>query len=460
MTAVLSPPSGAPKTAKAPVRPLVSAAPLAPPVLSVGLPLRFVITGLLSLFTGVVGLVLRPDLLATYHYNQYIIALTHLFTLGWITSIIMGAMYQLVPAALETKLYSEKLAKWQFMVHLIGFVGMVWMFWTWNVKLVGHFGSIMAIGMGMFLYNIFRTLKTIPRWNVIAFGIASALFWLTLTMLAGLYVAAAKCWTFSPFDTVAQMHAHAHLGGVGFFVMMVVGVSYKLVPMFALTELQSERRARWSIALINVGLAGLLVTLLLASPWKLAFAALAVSGLALYGWEMLAMLRARKRRHLDWGLRYFLTAISLLAPLSVLAVVLCWPGLPLTVFTGQLENVYGFLALIGVVTLAILGMLYKIVPFLVWYHSYSRQIGRSKVPALADLCSTSLQAVTYWMFVVALAAVSVATALSHEAGVKWSCALLAACMATFAVNIGKILIHFVRPKMEPLVLPSPLKGNA
>ncbi len=143
---------------------------------SIAVPLQFVVTGMLALFTGVVMLALRPDLLAAYHYNPHAIAVTHLFTLGWITSVIMGAMYQLVPVALETKLYSERLARAQFVAHLVGFVGMVWMFWVWNPKQVGQFGSIMGFGIGLFVYNIARTLKRIPRWNVIAAAIAAALF--------------------------------------------------------------------------------------------------------------------------------------------------------------------------------------------------------------------------------------------------------------------------------------------
>ena len=35
-----------------------------------------------------------------------------------------------------------------------------------------------------------------------------------------------------------------------------------------------------------------------------------------------------------------------------------WPGLPLNTFAGQLESLYGFLGFIGVITLAIIGMLY------------------------------------------------------------------------------------------------------
>ncbi len=75
--------------------------------------------------------------------------------------------------------------------------------------------------------------------------------------------------------------------------------------------MQSWRRAVCSIALLNVGLAGSFVTILLRSPLKLAFALVVVASLAIYGREITAILRARKRRALDCGIKYFLTAIAL-----------------------------------------------------------------------------------------------------------------------------------------------------
>ena len=440
--------------------PSMKQAPVANPhAPSVSLPLRFLLTGMLALLAGVAWLVWRPDILAQYHYNQYVIAVTHLFTLGWICSVIMGAMYQLVPVALETKLYSERLACWHYVLHVVGFIGMVGMFWIWDMKQVGHFGSVVSAGMILFVINLGRTLARIPRWNVIAYAVAASLFWLLMAMLAGLYLAADKSWVFSLFNPISQMHAHAHLGVLGFFVMMLVGVSYKLVPMFVLSDLQNRRRAGWSIGLLNTGLLGSFVTILIGSRWKPAFALVVTAGLALYGWEMMAILRARKRRQVDWGLKYFLTAISLLLPVSVIGLVLSWPDLPLTTLTAQLENVYGFLALIGVVTLAILGMLYKIIPFLVWYGSYSQEIGRSKVPSLADLYSPQLQTAGYWTFLAGLTAASVATALGHEQAVRWGCVLLAASLFFFAVNMVRILTHLVRPRIEPLTLRPAHGGN-
>ena len=416
---------------------------------SVRLPLCFVLVGVLSLLTGGGFLLAQPDLLATYHYTPHLIAVTHLFVLGFISSVVMGAMYQLVPVTLEVQLHSERLVKFQFAAHALGFVGMVWAFWNFNFAVVGWFGALLTFGVGLFVFNLSRTLATVKGWRAIKFGIASALFWLATTVLAGLLLVVGKFWNFSQFQPLAAMHAHAHLGVVGVFVLMIVTVSYKLVPMFTLGELQSERRAWWSVVLINLGLLGVFAAILWQSQLKFIFASVIVAGLAIYGWEILAILRARNRRVLDWGMKYFLTAIALLIPLSAVTLVLAWARLPMTALTMQLENVYGLLALLGLVGLAILGMLYKIMPFLVWFHSYSRQIGRAKVPALADMYSVPLQIAGYWTYLAGLIVAGAATAWSHEMGIRWGCGLLALSLAIFAVNMGKILSHFVRPKIEP-----------
>src|SRR5206468_5040534 len=138
-------------------RSTVGTPPLTANAPSISLPLRFMLAGILSLLAGVSWLIARPDILASYHYNQHVIAVTHLFVLGFICSVVMGAMYQLVPVALETRLYSVKLAWVQVGLHVIGFSGMVGMFTTWNMKQVGHFGSALGLGVFIFAYNIFRT---------------------------------------------------------------------------------------------------------------------------------------------------------------------------------------------------------------------------------------------------------------------------------------------------------------
>ncbi len=424
---------------------------------SVRLPLCFVLAGVLSLFLSAGAFLAEPDLLAVYHYTPHTLAITHLFVLGFICSVIMGAMYQLVPVTLETRLFSEGLVLWQFFAHAIGVVGMVWSFWVFNMTWVAGFGSLFGLGVVLFVVNLAGTLARVKGWNVIKTGIASALFWLALTVAAGLLLALSQCWGFMPFAPMAAMHAHAHLGVIGFFLMLIVTVSFKLVPMFALGELKSKRRAAWSLALLNGFLPFAFLAILFQNQLKPLAALGTMAGLALYALEIIAILQGRNRRRLDWGLLFFLTGLALLLPLCLLALVLCCPRLPMNALALQLESVYGLLALVGVVGMAILGMLYKIVPFLVWFHAYSPHIGRAKVPALAGMYSVPVQIAGYWSFLAGLAVLCVATALSNATAIRLGAVLLDSSMALFAFNLTRMLSHWFRPRIAAFQ-PKPPQG--
>jgi len=212
------------------------------------------------------------------------------------------------------------------------------------------------------------------------------------------------------------------------------------------------------VVLLNAGLAGSFVAILLRSPWKLAFVLVVIATLTIYGSELAAILRAHKRRSLDWGIRYFVTAVALLIPVSLLSVVLSWPGLSLNPFAGQLESLYGFLGLMGVVTFAVMGMLYKTLLFLVLFGVYSRHVGRARVPALADLYLSRLQMVGYWSFLGGLVTISGGILGEHEAFVRLGSGLLAFSALILMLNVGNILSHWFRPRTAPLVSPLPGKS--
>lgn len=409
------------------------------------------IYGLATLVLGAVWLVAEPELLTAYHYRPHTVAATHLLILGFILSVVMGSVYQLVPVALETKLFSEKLARWHAAFHLTGVSLMVPMFAWWDMKQVGHAGSFVYFGMLLFVYNLARTLGRVPKPNVIAAFIVAALLWLFLTMTAGLALAANKFWPFLPPNPIGLMHAHAHLGIVGIFVMLIVGVSLKLLPMFALSSLQSEARAWWSLILINGGLAWLVSAIVAQLPEAVAVCGgLIALGLVIYGVEVVAILRARQRRALDWGLIYFLTALALLIPTAACGgVALYWNADP-NEWTMQLESVYALLALFGVVTLAIVGMLYKILPFLVWFRIYSPHIGKKAIPTLADLYSPALQAAGFWLYIAALPALATGSLWSLTAVTRLGALLWLTSVLLFTVNAAGILRHLWQPQLKPL----------
>ncbi|MFN7140055.1 MAG: hypothetical protein ACK4UN_12040, partial [Limisphaerales bacterium] len=206
--------------------------------------------------------------------------------------------------------------------------------------------------------------------------------------------------------------------------------------------------AKWSLLLLNAGLLGAFVGILLQAWWKEVFAIVAVSGLIVYAFELVSIVRARKRKALDWGVRYFLTGISLLVPVAFLSLLLSWPTLPMNSFVGQLENLYGFIALGGVLTFAIIGMLHKIVPFLVWLKRYSPEIGQRKVPSVADLYSPLLQLVSYWLLLVAFLGNCVAIVCSNPSLVQVSSAFMLLGLLVFSINLGKMLLHLRHPRTE------------
>jgi hypothetical protein len=130
--------------------------------------------------------------------------------------------------------------------------------------------------------------------------------------------------------------------------------------------------------------------------------------------------------------------------------VLSWPGLPLNTFTGQLENLYGFLGLIGVVSFAIVGMLYKIIPFLIWFGVYSKHIGRARVPALADMNSPRLQMIGYWSFLAGLVGTSVGILCGNERVIRFGSLLFTTSVVALLINVFKILSHAAYPQIMPL----------
>ncbi len=423
---------------------------------SLTIPAGFFALGLASLAAAVAWLAFRPDLLAQYHYGPQVVALTHLYVLGFLSSIAMGAGYQLVPVALETRLRSERLAWIHLACHTIAVPGMVAMFWVWNMKQVGHFGSLFGLGVILFSVNIISAVRRAQRRSAVSLGIGLAIGWLVITMLAGLFLASAKCWPqISPFAQIAAMHAHVHLGLAGFFGTLILAVSYKLIPMFALSEIQNSGRARVSLILWTTGVAAIAATIALESPWKPAAALLATTGLGVYGWELSAVLRGRKRRNLDWGVRTFLAAIAFAAPCAVAGFILSLPSLPNRTWATQLENAYGLLGLVGFITLAVIGMLYKILPFLAWYRAYADKVGLFRTPALAAMCSQRLQVLGLVSFVAGLTGTIVAILLGSERGVSLAWPLIVLSVAALLANVGLLIRHVVRPKLHPLELPLP-----
>jgi len=111
---------------------------------------------------------------------------------------------------------------------------------------------------------------------------------------------------------------------------------------------------------------------------------------------------------------------------------------------------YAIVALGGWISLTIVGMMLKIVPFLVWYRVYSPRAGRERVPTLMQLSSPTLEGWSYALLVGGVLLLG-ASVLKGDAGlIRMAGAILALGALAFAGALALILSHLrVRPRPVP-----------
>ncbi|MBI4027896.1 MAG: hypothetical protein HY360_23125 [Verrucomicrobia bacterium] len=415
---------------------------------TIDLPLRYFVFGLIALaIFGAALPLFAADALAQHHYTHRAVALTHLLTLGWITSVILGATIQLVPVALGVKLHSPRLARRVFWFHAIGVIGMVAGFWFWNFKTLLWFATLVSVGLALFIYNLLRTLRRVPRQDAVSVHIATSLIYLALTFLAGQYLMHDKLIVFSPFSVLSAIHAHAHLAAMGWFTLLIMGVSYRLIPMFTLSDIQSPRRVWTAYALLNIGILSVFTGILLRQNWLPLAASVAGLGLMLWFWEINAIFRKRKRAQLDGALQQARIALFHLPAIFVLGLWQSWPDGHPSLLKMQAQTGYGLLMLLGFVTFFMMGMLYKVIPFLVWYKIYPPLVGRQPVPKLQDLYSAALERWGAAIFIGGLWATSISASLAPAVSFR----VIQTCAALMGIGIWLVVINLWFP-MSRLIL--------
>src|SRR5690606_14925983 len=88
------------------------------------LPLSFIIFSVVALVASQVILLFNGHVVIDGNFRTFpLLSSAHLLILGWALMVAMGAMYQLVPVAFLTPIWSEKFGFVQFWVTAIGVGG-------------------------------------------------------------------------------------------------------------------------------------------------------------------------------------------------------------------------------------------------------------------------------------------------------------------------------------------------
>jgi hypothetical protein len=379
----------------------------------------------------------------------WVLGLTHTLTLGWLTMTIFGAMCQLSPVLWETSLYSPRAASWAFALFaggVAGFVGTLWsgstLYWIPACALV--------TAVLLYLYVFAGTMLTAQRLDWTGEHLALSVGYLALLVTLGFLLALDRHRGVIFQDPDGALIAHVHLALVGWVSLTIVGVSYRLVSMFALSHVESKTPGRLTLWLVNAGLLGLAVDALffrrrLMPLW----ACLMAAGYLSYAAQMRKIFDARHRK-IDPALAFTLLALCGGLVWVGLGVCLAFGWLP---DTQEARLAYVFAALVGWATPFILGQIHKIVPFLVWLHVYSPRNWKPpvKVPKIQDLSSERLAWGELCLLAPAIVLGVAGFLLESSAALRGAGALLLSSATCYLINTGLTLAHLVRrdPQWTP-----------
>lgn len=341
-------------------------------------PLRFFLTApLFAVLAGVLIAIEGPAIFAS-RWMPATLALTHLLTVGFMLQMMLGALIQILPVVAGANLVRPLLVAGVAHAGLtVGALLLVGGLYFSLPILLTSAAVFLGLSVGFFLFFAIRALVGISSSSPTIRGLKLALFGLSMVVGLGILMASAIAHGWSlPLQVLTNLHAGWGLGG--WAGILLAAIAYVVVPMFQLTPGYPARASWW----YPVAMFALLLfwTLAVMLDWpmgaRIAQAGVGLAGLAFAGLTM-RLQQKRRRARADVTYRYWQLGLTAsIFALFMLCTVAFWPA------ASDLPGwslIFGILLIAGGFLPFIMGMLYRIVPFLAWMHLQS--VGQYKVPA-------------------------------------------------------------------------------
>ena len=423
-----------PKVARPPAAPMAGG--LTPAANSIRLAAEHFAASILYLLAGAVGLVwIAPELAAGAYPSPHVAGITHLFTLGWITTTIFGALAQLLPVALGAPIRSTRVGHASFFTFAPG-AGIFAAGIASSSLVIEHIGiGLITIGIILEVGNIAASLPQAKNRDVTWGAVIIAISFLSSTLVLGVILLHNLHSGFIANARLTTLATHLHVALVGWVLMMIVGVSHRLLPMFLLAHGADTRWTKRALTLLAAGVLALatgLIARLAPAVWL--GAALIDGGIGCFIWQAYSFYRVRVRKKLDVGMRFAMTAIVFLAIAAVLGSALVVLG-PMH---ARLATMYIAVGLLGGIVLYVVGFFYKIVPLLAWTARFRGRMGKGPVPTVAQMYSARVAHVQ--LGIMALAVVLLAGGIGASAPhvVRCGAVLFLAGVLLFTTQIARV----------------------
>lgn len=312
-----------------------------------------------------------------------IIAWVHLYMLGFVMMAIFSAMAQLGPVVTETRHHKVSVFKYIWIFLTLGLSLLQVGFYV-DAKLLLYGGVLVLVAILIYIVEFFLTLRNARRKTTITTAMKTSNFFLLLGIIYGLVMALGFN-SYLDIETHSLLKAHTFGLLVGFVTLIIMGISIILVPMFGFSKRISDDEFAKSFYTLSLG-----VILMLASPLFLTtlleFASygLTIIAILLYFFQLVKMTKSRKKVvHDIWAKSIYVGFSSFIASFLLFIIYLINQD-------AEILKVASWIMLVGFFGFLIIGNLYKIIPFLLWFEIYSPLIEEQNVPMLHELLPSKL----------------------------------------------------------------------
>lgn len=331
---------------------------LTPPL---ALPMRFFLTVPAFALLAAVLLLWQGEMALASRWSSVTLALAHLLTLGCLGMAMIGALLQILPVmagiavaggARAGRALHGGLCAGTLLLAGAFLTGMPLLF----VAAMALLGGAFVLLIGCCTVGLWRQFPGGADASLTAIRLALAA--LAVTVVLGLLLAATFAWPGRlPLPAPRLADLHAMWGLFGWTGLLVIGVAFQVVPLLLVTRCYP----RWLTGGFSTALFLLLVGASLpVAAFRLPSLALLCAGFATFAGATLCLLARRRRPKADAPMLFWCTAMA-----SLLAALACGLAPP----SPAIEMARGVLLVAGFALSTINGMLYRIVPFLAWYHA-------------------------------------------------------------------------------------------
>lgn len=336
----------------------------------------FIIGVIFYLISSIFSLTINVNELGLH--NPEILSWTHLFLLGFIMMIIFGAMAQLIPVTLEVGHFS---VEFYYIIYPLLLVGTILMALGFSISasLLPYGGFLVLISMFIFLVEVFLTMKKVKTYSNVIKSIVVSNIFLFIGIIVGIVMALTYAGQLNT-DITQLVKAHVSSVVLGYIVITIMALSLVLLPMFGLSHNFSQKPLNNAVIIMTIAVVLVLISSLFGIIGiDILGYILSLVSLTIYFYQIFLIYKTRARKEND------IYVISLFFSFASLIVSILLGLFYLLTLHEPLLTTSAWLLFSGFFAFLIIGHLYKIVPFLVWFEKFSPLVGKQKVPMLVDM---------------------------------------------------------------------------